>query len=322
MAPMKHNNNHHNSSNYGEDVNRQANILASCYVGPSGIPEVPSTGLPSPPSSPPLAAITATNELALTPKATRSARHQHAGSGRHHNPRQQHRRGGATSRIRGECERFFCETLRATFLGEGIDAPRVSRLTDVYYNHQQHNDYNNHNYGTGFDGAHGNNNGGRAVVDANGQLTPPDYFPIGDHAVMAARHAADRRMSGSSGFETSHVAAWMEIWDYAGGNSFRAFAVEHDNMGEDRSLFVFFDANVVGRDLKQALVALIELAEGPLGCSHMVIAVDRNGLAEEEERKPLLTGLQWAGFSLTTLDFWTGGVDVTSPRWLFMGMEV
>ncbi|KAB5525561.1 ornithine decarboxylase antizyme [Coniochaeta sp. 2T2.1] len=275
MAPMKPNNNY-SSSNYGEDVNRQANILASCYV--------------------------------VDPSASTL-------KGLHYCTT------GAAGAEWGECERFFCETLRATFLGEGNDAPRVSRLTDVYYNHEQHNDYNNHNYGTGFDGARGNN-GGRAVVDANGQLTPPDYFPIGDHAVMAARHAADRRMSGSGGFETSHVAAWMEIWDYAGGNSFRAFVAEQDNMEEGRSLFVFFDANVVGRDLKQALVALIELAEGPLGCAHMVIAVDRMGLTEEKERKPLLTGLQWAGFSLTTLDFWTGGVDVTSPKWLFMGMEV
>lgn len=114
------------------------------------------------------------------------------------------------------------------------------------------------------------------------------------------------------------VAAWLEIWDYAGGNSFRAFVAE--DADRVKTLFVFFDANVIGRDLKQALVALIELAEGPLACGHMVVAVDR-GIAEEE-RKPLLTGLQWAGFSLTTLDFWTGGVDVTSDRWLFMGMEV
>jgi hypothetical protein len=154
------------------------------------------------------------------------------------------------------------------------------------------------------------------VVDVNGQLTPPDYFPIGDQAVMAAARnaaAAERRR-----VSYGHVAAWLEIWDYAGGNSFRAFVAEED--GGTKSLFVFFDANVIGRDLKQALVALIELAEGPLGCEHMVIAVDR-GFAEEE-RKPLLSGLRWAGFSLTTLDFWTGGLDVTSERWLFMGMEV
>jgi len=118
-----------------------------------------------------------------------------------------------------------------------------------------------------------------------------------------------------------NVAAWLEIWDYAGGNSFRGFvAATGDGGGPEKTLFVFFDAGVVGRDLKQALVALIELAEGPLGCEHMVIAVERE--IGEEEKRPLLTGLQWAGFSLTTLDYWTGGMDVTSGRWLFMGMEV
>lgn len=152
------------------------------------------------------------------------------------------------------------------------------------------------------------------MVDAHGQLTPPDYFPIGDHAAMA-RHAAERRRVSSS----CGVTAWLEIWDYAGGNSFRAFVAE-DPSREVKSLFVFFDAGVLGRDLKQALVALIELAEGPLACSHMVVCVDR--VIPEEDRKPLLTGLQWAGFSLTTLDFWTGGVDVTSDRWLFVGMEI
>lgn len=32
MAPMKQSRNNHSSSNYGEDIARQANILASCYI--------------------------------------------------------------------------------------------------------------------------------------------------------------------------------------------------------------------------------------------------------------------------------------------------
>jgi hypothetical protein len=46
---------------------------------------------------------------------------------------------------------------------------------------------------------------------------------------------ADGYMSGSG-----KVTGWLEIW---------AFVAE--NMGE-RNLFVFFDANVLGRDLKKA----------------------------------------------------------------------
>lgn len=67
-------------------------------------------------------------------------------------------------------------------------------------------------------------------------------------------------------------------------------------------------------------MALIELADGPLGCSHMVIAIER--CIQEENAKPLTKGLQWAGFSLTTLDFWSSGYDVISSKWLFMGMEL
>jgi hypothetical protein len=65
---------------------------------------------------------------------------------------------------------------------------------------------------------------------------------------------------------------------------------------------------------------LIELAEGPLTCSHMVICVDRT--IPTDEAKALTKGLQWAGFSLTTLDHWAGAADITSKKWLFMGMEM
>ncbi len=52
----------------------------------------------------------------------------------------------------------------------------------------------------------------------------------------------------------------------------------------------------------------------------MVICLER--LIPEEETKGLIKGLQWAGFSLTTLDFWATGLDIVSSRWLFMGMEL
>jgi len=44
------------------------------------------------------------------------------------------------------------------------------------------------------------------------------------------------------------IDAWLEVWDYAGGCSFRGFV---GGKGEDKSLFAFFDSAVVGRDLKQ-----------------------------------------------------------------------
>lgn len=59
-----------------------------------------SSGSPSPPLSPPLAADVANDELFQTGKASNS------------------RTRGAAYTITEECERLFCETLRTIFLGE------------------------------------------------------------------------------------------------------------------------------------------------------------------------------------------------------------
>jgi hypothetical protein len=61
-------------------------------------------GILSPPHSPPLASYTANRE-----RSSASAR----------NRQQQARREGAAYTIAGECERLFCEILKAVFLGEG-----------------------------------------------------------------------------------------------------------------------------------------------------------------------------------------------------------
>ena len=52
----------------------------------------------------------------------------------------------------------------------------------------------------------------------------------------------------------------------------------------------------------------------------MAICIDRT--ISKPDTQSLTKGLQWAGFSLTTLDFWAGHADITSTRWLVMGMEL
>jgi hypothetical protein len=57
----------------------------------------------------------------------------------------------------------------------------------------------------------------------------------------------------------------------------------------------------------------------------MVACIERT--ISTDDADALVKGLQWAGFSITTLEHWASGgpaeaVDLTSPRWLFMGMEV
>ncbi|RDA93621.1 hypothetical protein CP533_6188 [Ophiocordyceps camponoti-saundersi (nom. inval.)] len=160
---------------------------------------------------------------------------------------------------------------------------------------------------TAFHGERDQSMYGSCLSDAFVQTPPPE-----DRIAAALKNGTDLDYS------PVHVDAWMEVWDYAGGASFRAFVVDD---GEDKSLFVFFDAQgVMGRDLKRALMALIELADGPLGCGHIMTCIDRNIPAKEALE--LTRSLQWVGFEMATLDHWAGDLDVTSSEWVLMGMEL
>jgi hypothetical protein len=157
----------------------------------------------------------------------------------------------------------------------------------------------------GEEGTRGSN--GSIVMGANA-YSPPDesvdtynsYFPKGQ-----------KRQQQQS------VDAWLEVWDYAGGCSFRGFV---GGNGDDKSLFAFFDPAVVGRDLKQGLMALIELAESVFAVSQVIICIDRTIPATEVQ--PFMKSLRWVGFEMTTLDLWAQKRGVTSDKWLFMGMEI
>jgi hypothetical protein len=151
---------------------------------------------------------------------------------------------------------------------------------------------------------------GSVLTGVHQSLTPPDeFYPTPPSSFSSTDIKYPMTAEG-----------WMEFWDYAGRTSFRAF-VANDG-GNEKSLFAFFDGGLLndGRDLKQALIALIELADGPLGCAHIVLCLERD--IAELDAKALVRNLQWAGFELTTLDHWAKDVDVTSPRWLFMAVEV
>jgi len=226
--------------------------------GQSGAPEVGS-GLPSPPSSPPLTALTSTNELTLAPKINSRKRDidgQRMG-----------RREGAAYTIREECERLFCETMTNVFLGErdaSIMAPSVMG-TNAY--------------------------------------SPPD------ESVTAYNYSSNRK--------SNQVNSWLEVWDYAGGCSFRGYVA---GTGTEKCLFAFFDSSIVGRDLKQGLMALIELADTVFECSQVVICLDRD--TDPEDSAALMKSLRWVGFELVTLGMWAGHKSVTSDKWVFLGMEL
>jgi hypothetical protein len=128
------------------------------------------------------------------------------------------------------------------FLGERNVTMQSSGLASVNDNY---NNYNNHNQFNDSGRNDISRNDGRAPVMGHyGQLTPPDDFPITGEAMMShqRRHGARRGITG-----------WLEIWDYAGGSSFRGFVAEDASRGT-KSLLVFFDAHSITRDMKQAYV--------------------------------------------------------------------
>lgn len=69
-----------------------------------------------------------------------------------------------------------------------------------------------------------------------------------------------------------------------------------------------------------SLMALIELADGPLDCAHIVTCIDRRIPADDVHS--LSKSLQWVGFDMATLDHWARDLDVTSKKWMLMGMEL
>ena len=147
-----------------------------------------SSGLPSPPSSPPLAALTSANELALISKNPKKR-----------DDGKRSRKEGAAYTIREECERLFCETLTTVFGDEKRS----------------------------FKGSY--------VMGANAHSPP-------DEGVDAYNNYFGKVKTGQG------IDAWLEIWDYSGGCSFRGFV---GGNGDQKSLFAFFDSAVIERDLKQ-----------------------------------------------------------------------
>ncbi|OBT97250.1 hypothetical protein VE01_04714 [Pseudogymnoascus verrucosus] len=150
-----------------------------------------------------------------------------------------------------------------------------------------------------------------------------DSIAHGSYEWTANAHSPPQEgMDGQSYFKNAvqrhnGVGSWLELWDYAGGCSFKGFVAGAD---DERCLFTFFDHSVINRDLKQALMAIIDLASSPLGCSQVVVCLDRSISAEDS--KSLLKSLRWVGFELVTLDLWAESRSSPSNEWLFLGMEL
>lgn len=221
------------------------------------MPEV-SSGIPSPPLSPPLG------------KA---------------------RRGGAAYTITGECERLFCDTLRAVFLGEGIQ--RADSLVMGVHSKTESHEMQ----------AFGENQMFGEDIGIDTDCAIEDDDDDDDYGVQCDDH--------------SNISDYIEMWDYVGGIRFRGFVAQKDE--QEKAMFVFFDESVMSGDLKAGLMALLELCALPyFSCDRLIVCIDRAG--DQLVRGNLTKDLGWIGFGLTTLADFTSGED-TSEKWLFMEME-
>jgi len=174
--------------------------------------DVPAQGIPSPPQSPPLAASAIYNE-----QLSRGSRSKA-------------RRGGAASTITEECERLFCETLSAVFLGEkdlvGQDS-LVAGMQKFNINKAAVDD--------------GDNDVVSDVSSSAGSLAGRLMLVRGD-SVTSEQSSTDH-----FGQRSSPVEQCIEMWDYKGDARFRGFVVDQRGY---RTLFVFFHKDDAGKHSK------------------------------------------------------------------------
>ncbi|TKA44805.1 hypothetical protein B0A55_13016, partial [Friedmanniomyces simplex] len=208
--------------------------------------------------------------------------------------------------ITEDCERLFCETMKAAFLVERDAGRQKSRVMGARLERNSNSDSESgsESESQGVEiprtGHHGG--GGGAAVLEHG-LTTPSPSPDGCRSYP--------RTGGV-------VKEYVEVFDYVGGARFRGFVAE---TADERSMFVFFDREVLGKDLKPGLMTLLELASSDeFKCSQLVICVDR--FADEKDVKETTRDLGWVGFELAMLDGWSGHRGTISDTWLFFGMDV
>jgi hypothetical protein len=82
-----------------------------------------------------------------------------------------------------------------------------------------------------------------------GKATSNGSIVMGTNTHSPPDESVDAFNSYFANRKTGHtIDAWLEVWDYSSGSSFRGFV---GGNGDKKSLFTFFGSSVIGRDLKQ-----------------------------------------------------------------------
>ncbi|KAG8629355.1 hypothetical protein KVT40_003220 [Elsinoe batatas] len=294
------------SSNFVKRNASRANIQASAYAVDAMTQDLKGiTGIPSPPTSPRRSAASpaVSPTTAVKPTSVRRVSTDSTGSNNSSLSSSSSSRYGAAHTITEECERLFCGTLRSVFLGEGKTEEQDSLVAGALYSHRDLVD---------------GKTGSVAIrrKDSGMQRTGPTALPTPPSSLTSQ----EVKVGGPVGEPIfGLVREFVEVWTYHSGLRFRGFVADKDG---ERALFVFFEKDAVGKDLKKPLMALLELAASPeFDCEKLVACLDRE--TDKSDHDDLVHDLGWVGFEPTTLEPWTpGAVDITSPRWLMLSMEV
>lgn len=68
-------------------------------------------------------------------------------------------------------------------------------------------------------------------------------------------------------------------------------------------------------------MAIIELTSAAtVECERLIVCLERN--PDDSPDPTLMRDLRWVGFEPTSLARWSDGFDMTSDRWMFLGMDV
>jgi hypothetical protein len=218
------------------------------------------------------------------------------------------RRGGtAAYYIKEECERLFCETLRAVFLVEGFGSSEDSLVMDMHSS--SHIDHR-------LDSLRRDSSVSNTSTSTSSLISSNMHDDVGSVSAVAQSNLAPDGFAEGSGL----VLYWLEVFDYVGGARFRCFISQKTE--HEQAMFVFFDKNTIveTEELKPGLMALLELCAVPaLNCSELILCLDK--IAPEKSRSNLIHDLGWVGFEPATLADWTKSDDIISSRWMFLGME-
>lgn len=128
--------------------------------------------------------------------------------------------GDAAHNIKEFCERDFCDTLRTVFLVERGTGLEESLVMDARTTESSNDSY--------------------------GVAIPPPIQQIATskHGIPSPSPSPDGRVHPTS---DGMIRDYVEIYDYAGGARFRGFVAEKD---DERTMFVFWDKDVLDKDLK------------------------------------------------------------------------